>query len=75
MGAIKTINDGCKPSVPPLGRRASGFTLRSVLRRVETWLGKRRSRLALLQLTDEQLRDVGISRDEARREGLRPFWD
>ncbi|MEQ9247099.1 MAG: DUF1127 domain-containing protein [Nitratireductor sp.] len=58
-----------------MGRRASGFTLRSVLRRVETWLGKRRSRLALLQLTDEQLRDVGISRDEARREGLRPFWD
>ncbi|MEC9244458.1 DUF1127 domain-containing protein [Nitratireductor rhodophyticola] len=75
MGAIKTINDGCKPSAPPLGRKASGFTLRSVLRRVETWLGKRRSRLALLQLTDEQLRDVGISRDEARREGLRPFWD
>jgi len=75
MGAIKTINDGCKPSASPLGRKASGFTLRSVLRRVETWLGKRRSRLALLQLTDEQLRDVGISRDEARREGLRPFWD
>lgn len=75
MDAIKTIDNGRRPSAPPLGRRASGFALRSVLERVENWLGKRRSRLALLQLTDEQLRDVGISRDEARREGLRPFWD
>ena len=37
-------------------------------------LSKRRSRLALYDLTDDQLRDIGISREEARREGLRSFW-
>lgn len=32
------------------------------------------TRRALLRLTDEQLRDVGLTRDEANREALRPFW-
>ncbi|TJW58692.1 MAG: DUF1127 domain-containing protein, partial [Mesorhizobium sp.] len=31
--------------------------------------------LALLEMTDDQLRDIGISRCDAHREGLRPFWD
>jgi len=33
-----------------------------------------RTRKALLELTPEQLRDVGLSREEARQEGLKPFW-
>ena len=33
-----------------------------------------RTRKALLELTAEQLRDVGLSREEARAEGLKPFW-
>jgi len=33
-----------------------------------------RTRRALLRLTDEQLRDVGLTRAEANREALRPFW-
>ncbi len=33
-----------------------------------------RTRKALLDLTAEQLRDVGLSREEARAEGLKPFW-
>lgn len=32
------------------------------------------TRKALLDLTAEQLRDVGLSREEARAEGLKPFW-
>ncbi|WP_296260957.1 MULTISPECIES: DUF1127 domain-containing protein [unclassified Pseudomonas] len=35
---------------------------------------RRRTRLALLGLTDDQLRDVGLSYEQARREGLKPFW-
>lgn len=32
------------------------------------------TRQALLRLTDEQLRDIGLTRDEANREAYRPFW-
>ncbi|MGE8500008.1 MAG: DUF1127 domain-containing protein [Pseudomonas sp.] len=32
------------------------------------------TRQALLRLTDEQLRDIGLTRDEANREAHRPFW-
>lgn len=33
-----------------------------------------RTRKALLELTSEQLRDIGLSREQARQEGLKPFW-
>ncbi|VVQ34568.1 hypothetical protein PS943_03861 [Pseudomonas fluorescens] len=33
-----------------------------------------RTRKVLLELTTEQLRDVGLSREQAREEGLKPFW-
>lgn len=33
-----------------------------------------RTRKQLLELSDEQLRDIGISRDQARLEAMRPFW-
>ncbi len=32
------------------------------------------TRKALLDLTAEQLNDVGLSREQAREEGLKPFW-
>ncbi|MET0947564.1 MAG: DUF1127 domain-containing protein [Pseudomonas sp.] len=32
------------------------------------------TRKALLELTPEQLKDVGLSREQAREEGLKPFW-
>ena len=44
-----------------------------------SWLSKalerRRSRMALLEMTDDQLKDIGISRADAYREGMRPFFD
>ncbi len=33
-----------------------------------------RTRKALLDLDDAQLRDIGLSREQARAEALRPFW-
>ncbi|MEX6500825.1 DUF1127 domain-containing protein [Pseudomonas zhanjiangensis] len=33
-----------------------------------------RTRRALLELSAEQLADIGLSRAEARAEALRPFW-
>ena len=38
-------------------------------------LARRRSRRALLEMTDEQLKDIGLSRAEAHGEAYRPFWD
>jgi uncharacterized protein YjiS (DUF1127 family) len=32
------------------------------------------TRKALLELTPHQLRDIGLSREQAREEGLKPFW-
>ncbi|WP_137807183.1 DUF1127 domain-containing protein [Pseudomonas sp. G(2018)] len=32
------------------------------------------TRKALLMLTSEQLKDVGLTREQAREEGLKPFW-
>ena len=41
-----------------------------------TWSIRRRTRRALLDLTEEQLRDIGVSRSEARREvGKSFYWD
>jgi uncharacterized protein YjiS (DUF1127 family) len=43
------------------------------------WVGRqlerRRSRLALLEMTDEQLKDIGLSRGEAHTEHMRRLWD
>ena len=35
---------------------------------------RRHTRKALLDLTCEQLRDVGLTAEQARHEGLKPFW-
>ncbi|MBC3205926.1 MULTISPECIES: DUF1127 domain-containing protein [unclassified Pseudomonas] len=35
---------------------------------------RRHTRKALLTLTPEQLKDVGLTREQAREEGLKPFW-
>lgn len=32
------------------------------------------TRKALLELSADQLRDIGITRQQARAEGLKPFW-
>lgn len=37
------------------------------------WL-RRRTRKVLLELTADQLRDIGLTAEQARQEGLKPFW-
>ena len=51
-----------------------GSALMHVVSMIETVVQRRRSRLALMELTDAQLKDIGISRSEAYREANRPFW-
>ncbi|WP_122681917.1 DUF1127 domain-containing protein [Pseudomonas sivasensis] len=35
---------------------------------------RRHTRKALLTLTCEQLQDIGLTVEQARQEGLKPFW-
>ena len=41
---------------------------------VEAMLERRRSRLALLEMTDDQLKDIGLGRADAEREGRRSMF-
>ena len=41
---------------------------------VEDWLERSRQRRALLEASDHLLKDIGLSRAEAHREGAKPFW-
>jgi len=38
------------------------------------WAARRRQRRALSELDDRLLRDIGLTRDAATREGRKPFW-
>jgi uncharacterized protein YjiS (DUF1127 family) len=38
------------------------------------WVERSRQRRALARLNDHLLRDIGLTRDEARRECANPFW-
>ena len=51
------------------------LALGSALGWLEDRLEKRRSRMSLEDLTDAQLKDIGISRADAYREAHRSFWD
>lgn len=43
---------------------------------VRAWMLKRRTRQALIEMTEDQLRDIGITRSEAQREiGKSFYWD
>lgn len=52
---------------------ASKFAI-DVAWRVAIWAERRRSRRALAELSDMQLRDIGLTRDQADREAEKPFW-
>jgi uncharacterized protein YjiS (DUF1127 family) len=39
-----------------------------------TWLSRREERVDLATLDDRQLRDIGITRDQALAEAAKPFW-
>lgn len=59
-------------------RRLDGDLIRCVRRaidRVLHWRDLARQRRALLELDDHMLKDIGLSRYDARLEARRPFWD
>ncbi|WP_411962496.1 DUF1127 domain-containing protein [Mesorhizobium sp. CA5] len=82
MDTIETIRYARPASgaqVDPLAHRGfvgrTAVVLRSLVRQIDRMLERRRGRLALMEMTDEQLKDIGVSRCDAHREGIRPFWE
>lgn len=41
---------------------------------ISTWEGRARERRHLAEMSDHLLKDLGISRNDARREAEKPFW-
>ena len=55
--------------------KAKVSLMTSALSWLDNILDRRRSRLALLEMSDAQLKDIGISRADAYREGHIPLWN
>lgn len=55
-------------------RHAPMRNARSDLNRWNLFWQRLHTRKALLALTPEQLKDIGLTREQAREEGLKPFW-
>ncbi len=66
--ALRTYPTFDRP-LPPLARALHGLTLV-----VLAWEERRQTRRSLRDLDDHMLRDIGIPRDLALREGEKPFW-
>ncbi|MGE0024222.1 MAG: DUF1127 domain-containing protein [Hyphomicrobium sp.] len=64
--------------IPRLARRSLRPT-RSALVRAVSWVEAAfrtaRERRQLMALDEQALKDIGVSRADAYREGSRPFWD
>lgn len=52
-----------------------GFAAKRIGQVIGLWLVRRRERLALAELDDRLLRDIGIDRLTAQFEADRPFWE
>jgi uncharacterized protein YjiS (DUF1127 family) len=52
----------------------AGAAAGEVVTKLLVWHDRARERRTLLGLSDRQLRDIGISRADAGREGDKPFW-
>jgi uncharacterized protein YjiS (DUF1127 family) len=80
-GAIDTIKVDSLHWTGAVRRYRADYVRRITVMLVSMWLRldrlaeRQRSRRALRALTFEQLRDVGLSEQDARREAGRHFWD
>ncbi len=63
------------PLAPPAVRPSAKPI--AVLKRVMTWIERRRQRrelMGLLNLPDYMLKDIGLQRHQIAREMVKPFW-
>jgi uncharacterized protein YjiS (DUF1127 family) len=68
-----------RAETPAIGASTFRGSLRARSVAVANWIGrqmeKRRSRMALQEMTDDQLKDIGLSRGQAYSEFRRRLWD
>ena len=72
-----TVPRATQPGV--VGQLASGITVpciaaRGGLRILSEWRKRAASRRGLANLDDHLLRDIGVTRSDAERELMKPFW-
>jgi uncharacterized protein YjiS (DUF1127 family) len=69
------------PAVPAFARaRMAAFAMpwlqfpHAALDTIARWKARRAGRLALLELDDHLLADIGVTREQMLRETRKPFW-
>lgn len=62
------------PLARPTGRATLVARLALVLEILDGWLERRRQRLALQELDDHLLKDLGLTRADVVRESGKAFW-
>jgi uncharacterized protein YjiS (DUF1127 family) len=58
-------------NIGPASARLRG---KGIVATLNAWHARWRARRSLNRMPDHLLRDIGLSRDEARRETVKPFW-
>ena len=53
---------------------AAALPCKGIIRSIATWSGRARERRHLTRMDDRLLRDIGLSRLDAKREINKPFW-
>ncbi|MEM7529143.1 MAG: DUF1127 domain-containing protein [Pseudomonadota bacterium] len=51
-----------------------GRRFQAVMELIGFWIARARTRRRLDQLPDIVLKDIGVSREDARKEASKPFW-
>lgn len=80
MSAIDTIQKSLGGATAVAGPSASELTYKALthieglFESLARAMEKRRTRRSLANLSDHQLRDIGVTRYEADREARRSFW-
>jgi len=75
MGTIDTFAVQASGGTGAAGRSTAGILWSGLVRRLGDAVARWRQRRDLRELSDDQLRDIGVTRQDARREAARPFWD
>lgn len=66
-GAFATFGDGFRPR--------AAFAAKRLRRLLALWASRRRERLALAEMDERLLKDIGVDPITARMEAGRPFWE
>ncbi|MBC9245211.1 DUF1127 domain-containing protein [Paracoccus sp. 11-3] len=68
------MTDKCN-AVPNVAAGYAGIPRSNWIQRIRTMLALHRTRVDLSQLSDDQLYDIGLTRDDVDAELERPMWD